>query len=123
MRLVVLGAGGLGSVIGGYLAEAGVDVTLICRPAHAEAVNANGLSIVGQRGEHLVKENIRACATADEAEGHFDYMMLAVKSKDTDTALAGAKSLIDRTDTFFSIQIYFQRRNKKIWRDQCRPLN
>lgn len=104
MRLVVLGAGGLGSVIGGYLAEAGVDVTLICRPAHADAINKNGLHIIGQRGEHLVKENLRAVATADDAEGHFDYMMLAVKSKDTATALAGAKSLIDRTDTFFSVQ-------------------
>ena len=104
MRLVVLGAGGLGSVIGGYLAEAGVDVTLICRQAHADAINANGLSIVGQRGEHLVNKNITACANADEAEGHFDYMMLAVKSKDTHTALAGAASLIDRVDTFFSVQ-------------------
>lgn len=104
MRLVVLGAGGLGSVIGGYLAQAGVEVTLICRPAHAEAINQNGLSITGLRGDHRVTQNLRAVATADEADGHFDYMMLAVKSKDTASALAGATSLIDRVDVFFSVQ-------------------
>ena len=104
MRVVVLGAGGLGSVIGGYLAQTGVDVTLICRPAHAEAINKNGLHISGLRGDHQITENICAVATADEAEGHFDYMILAVKSKDTATALAGATSLVDRTDVFFSVQ-------------------
>ncbi len=104
MRVVVLGAGGLGSVIGGYLAETGVDVTLIARPAHAEAINQDGLSITGLRGDHLVTENIRGVSEASQAEGHFDYMILAVKSKDTASALAGATSLIDRVDTFCSVQ-------------------
>jgi len=39
MKLCVLGAGGLGSVLGGFLAKSGVDVTLVCRPAHADAIN------------------------------------------------------------------------------------
>ena len=43
--IVVLGAGALGSVYGAWFAEAGAEVTLVARPAHAEAVNSAGLRI------------------------------------------------------------------------------
>src|SRR5262249_20131993 len=40
----------------------------------------------------------------DEGCGEFDYLMLTVKSKDTDDALAAASSLCPRTATIFSLQ-------------------
>ena len=49
MRVCILGAGGLGSVIGGYLAKTGVETTLIARPAHADAITRDGLRIEGVR--------------------------------------------------------------------------
>lgn len=105
MRICILGGGGLGSVVGGYLAEAGVDVTLIARPSHAEAIKKNGLRIYGQRrGEHLIKENLTAVTNPDEAVGEFDYFMLAVKSKDTAVALQDAIRLKDRCATVVSLQ-------------------
>ncbi len=105
MRICILGGGGLGSVVGGYLAEAGVDVTLIARPSHAEAIRKNGLRIHGQRrGEHLVKENLTAVTHPDQALGEFDYFMLAVKSKDTAQALNDAIRLKDRCATVVSLQ-------------------
>ncbi len=54
MRICILGAGGLGSVLGGYLAQAGVDVTLIGRPAHMPAIAQSGLRISGIRGEFVI---------------------------------------------------------------------
>jgi 2-dehydropantoate 2-reductase len=36
-RIAVVGAGAIGSVVGGLLARAGEDVTLIARQAHVEA--------------------------------------------------------------------------------------
>jgi 2-dehydropantoate 2-reductase len=104
MRVVVLGAGGLGSLLGGRLAQTGVDVTLIARSAHAEAVNTKGLTIDTKNGPDLVKDNLCAVTTAEEAEGEFDYMIFGVKSKDNEAALAGASSLKDRVETVFSIQ-------------------
>lgn len=105
MRLCILGGGGLGSVVGGYLAEAGVDVTLIARPSHAEAIRKNGLRIHGQRrGEHLIKENLTVVTHPDQALGEFDYFMLAVKSKDTAQALNDAIRLKDRCATVVSLQ-------------------
>ena len=104
MRFVILGAGGLGSVIGGYLAKAGEDVTLICRPAHAEAINNNGLKISGVRGDHLVRDNLTAVTSPDAATGEFDHLIVLVKGKDTDTALAQAEGLKARCKNVFSLQ-------------------
>ena len=55
MRLAVIGAGAVGSVVGGLLARAGEDVTLIGRRSHAEAVNENGLCIDGALGELRIR--------------------------------------------------------------------
>ena len=104
MRVVVLGAGGLGSLLGGQLARTGVDVTLIARQAHADVINSRGLTIQTVDGPLVIKDNLRAVTEADQAEGHFDFMLFAVKSKDNDSALAGAASLKDRVDTVFSVQ-------------------
>ena len=103
MRICVLGAGGLGSVFGGFLAREGADVTLVGRPAHVQAIRDNGLQLVGIRGEHSVR-NITAVSHPDEVEGDFDYLILGVKGKDTQTALESANHLRDRVGCAFSFQ-------------------
>ena len=45
LKYVVLGAGGTGGPIGGYLTRAGKDVTLIARGRHLEAMKSDGLEI------------------------------------------------------------------------------
>jgi 2-dehydropantoate 2-reductase len=86
------------------MARTGVDVTLIARQAHADVINSSGLTIQTANGPIVVKDNLRAVTEADQAEGNFDYMLFAVKSKDNEVALAGAESLKDRVDTVFSVQ-------------------
>ena len=104
MRFCILGSGGLGSVIGGYLAKAGEDVTLIGRPAHMEAIRDNGLKISGCRGDFLIKENLTTVTAPDDAEGEFDYLILLVKGKDTATALGEADRLKERVKVVLSLQ-------------------
>ena len=104
MRVCILGAGGLGSVIGGLLAKSGVETVLIARQAHADAVNANGLKMTGVRGEFVVKEHLSAAANVDRIDGEFDYMILGVKSKDTNTILEENASLKGRVATVCSVQ-------------------
>lgn len=104
MRIVILGAGGLGSLVGGYLAEGGVDVTLIGRAPHVEAIRQRGLEISGIRGRVVVKQNLAAISSPDETRGEFDYFLLTVKGKDTDSALAQAAPLCSRVATVFSLQ-------------------
>lgn len=104
MKVCILGAGGLGSVLGGFLAKSGVDVTLICRPAHAEAINKNGLKLTGVRGEHVVRDHLAAVSSPAEAKGPFDYLMLATKSKDTEKALDDAEVIKHEISCAFSVQ-------------------
>lgn len=93
MRVGVLGAGGLGSLVGARLAESGVEVTLIGRPAHVAAIRRNGLRIEGIRGPSVVRDRLHAVSHASEAVGPFDYLLLTVKTSDTAEALAGSDAL------------------------------
>lgn len=104
MRVVVLGAGGLGSVMGGYLADIGAEVTLVGRPAHVEAISRDGLRITGRRGDLHIRERLSAVTDPADAEGEFDYLILAVKAKDSATALADAAPLRDRVGAALSVQ-------------------
>jgi 2-dehydropantoate 2-reductase len=104
MRICILGAGGLGSVVGGRLAESGVPVTLVARVPHVAAIRTRGLEIRGIRGECNVRRQLEAVAAPSEALGEFDYLILAVKAKDTQRALADAAPLLGRTRAALSLQ-------------------
>ena len=56
MRTVILGAGSLGSAIGGALSLAGNNVTLVARSrAHVEAVNRSGLKMIADGIERTAR--------------------------------------------------------------------
>src|SRR5258705_16390 len=85
MRVVVLGAGGVGSVVAGYLARAGYDVIMIARPGHAAKVQQDGLHLVG-----LEDFRVLVPAFADAKDVHAaDMLIVTVKTKDMMRALAG----------------------------------
>jgi 2-dehydropantoate 2-reductase len=67
MRVVVVGAGGLGSYIGAVLEQAGHDVVLVARGAHRAAIDAEGLK-VHAHGRSFVSRP-RCVASALELEG------------------------------------------------------
>jgi 2-dehydropantoate 2-reductase len=104
VRVCVLGAGGLGLVLGAGLARSGVQVTLVARPAHVAAIRARGVRLSGIRGEHAVREGISAVASAGEAQGEFDCLIVCVKARDTDAALEQAAALRARTAAALSLQ-------------------
>ena len=81
MRIVVVGAGGLGSYIGAVLCRAGHTVTLVVRGAHAAAVRSDGLRIRTVDGDFDARPN---CAdSALELEGA-DLSFVTVKSHSLD---------------------------------------
>lgn len=104
MRFIICGAGGLGSVLGGFLAKAGEDVTLVGRQKHIDAINASGLKISGIYGDHLITENLTAITHPNQATGEFDYMILLTKAKGSKVALEEAAGLKGRVKTLFSLQ-------------------
>ncbi len=102
MQVVILGAGALGSIVGGYLADAGAAVTLVARKPHVDAIRSGGLVIEGVRGRRVVS---RAAATDDPASvAGADLLILCTKSYDTAAALAGVQHLRGRVGAALSLQ-------------------
>jgi 2-dehydropantoate 2-reductase len=86
MRFIVYGAGGIGGVIGGRLAEAGHPVTLIARGAHLAAIRDRGLRV--ESPDRVVTLPLPAVAdprVLTFADG--DVVILAMKGQDTAAAL------------------------------------
>lgn len=85
MRVVVLGAGGVGSVVAGYLARAGYDVVMIARPGHTAAVQQSGLQLRGLDSFQVQVPALADATTLREA----DILLIVVKTKDMERVLAG----------------------------------
>lgn len=81
MRIAVVGAGGVGGYFGGFLAQAGHDVTFIARGAHLAAMRARGLRLTGPRGEHEIT-TVRATDDAASLDP-VETVLFCVKCYDT----------------------------------------
>ncbi len=103
MKIAVLGAGAMGSLYGGLLAEAGNEVWLIdVFKEHVNAINKDGLQIEGVSGDRVIK-NIRATADSEEA-GIAQLILVFVKSTITDIAVSQNKALIDEDTIVLTLQ-------------------
>ena len=85
MRVVVLGAGGIGGSIGARLHQGGYDVALVARGRHGEAIRERGL--IFETPEERVTLRIPTYAhPRDVAWSDDDVVVLAAKSQDTEAA-------------------------------------
>ncbi|WP_159671143.1 ketopantoate reductase family protein [Streptomyces mexicanus] len=88
MRYIIIGAGAVGGVIGGRLAQSGREVVLVARGAHLAALRADGLRLRVPEGE--LTQRLPAVAGPEELGvlRADDVLVLAVKTQDTEAALA-----------------------------------
>ena len=83
MKYLIVGTGGVGGSIAGFLALAGKDVTFIARGKHLEAMRRNGLHLKSDlKGEHFLP--VKAC-TAEEFDGKADVIFVCVKGYSVDS--------------------------------------
>ncbi len=86
MRFIVLGAGAIGGVVGGRLAQHGHEVVLIARGANYEAIRDNGLRI--ESPDAVATLQIPVVDTpASITWSSDDVLILATKTQDTESAL------------------------------------
>lgn len=86
MRFIVVGAGAIGGVVGGRLAQHRHDVVLVARGAHGNTIAADGLLVRDPDGEVRVPVPVVEHPSAiDFRDG--DVVLLAVKGQDTQAAL------------------------------------
>lgn len=89
MRILILGAGGTGGYFGGRLAQAGVDVTFLVRPARADQLQRDGLVIRSPLGDAAFPvQHVTADALPALVAGHpFDLVVLSCKAYDLDSSI------------------------------------
>jgi 2-dehydropantoate 2-reductase len=90
VRIVVAGAGSVGCYVGGCLALAGRDVTLLLRPALAEAIARHGFRVSDLDGTDrvLAPSAVRLATDPGAAFTEPDIILVTVKSGATE-AMAG----------------------------------
>jgi 2-dehydropantoate 2-reductase len=84
MRFLVLGAGSLGSYLGGMLLEGGAEVGFLVRPGRAGELAERGLVI--KLPDSQIRRPVRTLL-AGEVDGHYDVVLLACKSYDLASAM------------------------------------
>jgi len=102
IRISILGAGAMGSLFGGLMAEAGHAVELIdVNPAQIAAVREHGLLIRNDAGKRRVAIPIKR---PEEATRQPDWLIVFTKAMHTQGALAAARHLIGPQTRLLSLQ-------------------
>ena len=104
MRVVIVGAGAIGSVVGGFLAKSGHTVALVGRGAHLHAMAAAGLRITGIWGDHDVGGFSTYGHARDVPGNDWDLVAVVTKSFDTAGALDDAAGLVGNGTLVLSVQ-------------------
>ena len=76
MRILVVGAGGVGGYFGGRLIEAGADVTFLVRPRRAAQLAQQGLVVTSPHGD--IRRPVPH-VTADALTADYDLILLTTK--------------------------------------------
>ena len=86
MRLLVLGAGGIGGYFGGRLVEAGADVTFLVRPGRAAQLARDGLVVRSPAGD--IERAVRFVGLEQlDSDGRYDAVLLTCKAYDLEAAI------------------------------------
>lgn len=100
-KISVVGAGAVGCFFGGVLASHGLDVTLIARETHVQAINGNGLIIDYQQSTQRIALNAE---TGYESLQDADLVFLCVKSPDTAKVSKEIASYLKKNTVILSLQ-------------------
>jgi 2-dehydropantoate 2-reductase len=106
VKILVIGAGAIGCLVGGKLALANEQVTLVGRPAFAAAVATNGLRLQMGYAEQSIRTVSAVGSTADAFSNgeSYDLAILTVKSYDTATALNELAAATPQPPVVLSLQ-------------------
>jgi len=100
MKIVIMGAGAIGSFFGGMLSKNN-DVILIGRKSHVESIKKNGLNIDGKTKINI---KIKAEESIEKIGISPDLLILTVKSFDTENAIKDAKNIMGKNTLVLSFQ-------------------
>ncbi len=92
MKVLVVGAGGIGGHVGARLIEAGADVTFLVRDRRRAQLASDGLHVVSPLGDFTTPVQT---VSARELKHRFDVAILTCKAYDLDAAMTDLASAMD----------------------------
>ena len=92
MKILVLGAGGVGGYFGGRMVQAGADVTFLVRPARAELLARDGLRIASKFGN--AKLDVKT-VTQDKVKAEYGIVLFTAKAYDLASAVDAIAPAVD----------------------------
>lgn len=106
MKILIFGAGGVGSVVGAFLARTGHEVSLLGRDWHLDEVEKKGLLVTGIWGDYRMKafDCYRSEDEIIRRDTEFDLIILTVKSYDTAASAKTLKRLMKNKTMLLSLQ-------------------
>ena len=87
MRILILGAGGIGGYFGARLHDAGSDVTFLVRPARAAQLRASGLQVSSPHGDTLIVPKLMTREELAASSERYDVIVLSCKAYDLASAI------------------------------------
>jgi len=100
VRILVLGAGVIGSVYAGKLLEAGHDVVLLARGSRLADLQSHGLLLEDAESGNRTAQ-MAAVVSEPAADDRFDLVLVPVRSEQLPSALAVLTRMTDRSDVLF----------------------
>ena len=92
MKILILGAGGVGGYFGGRMVQNKTDVTFLLRPKRAELIRRDGLRIKSRYGD--AKLEVR-CVTQDQVKAGYDLVLFTAKAYDLQGAIDAIAPAVD----------------------------
>jgi len=96
MKILVLGAGGVGGYFGGRLAQSGADVTFLVRPARRAQIARDGLRIASPLGDLTAAVNT---VTSADLTPVYDLVILTCKAYDLESSMDAIAPAMSATCT------------------------
>ena len=102
MKILVMGAGGVGGYFGGVLSRGGLEVTFVARGKHLETINSRGLRVEsGVSGNFTVSPH---AVERPDGTWQADLVLFSVKSYHNKRAMETMKPAIGGTTTILTLQ-------------------
>jgi 2-dehydropantoate 2-reductase len=118
MKILMVGAGGVGGYYGGRLVEGGADVTFLVRPRRRLQLQEHGLQVRSPLGDLQCPVKT---VLADEVKPEFDFILIACKAYDLEDAIASAAPAVDGSATIIPLLnglAHFERLDARFGQDR-----
>ena len=108
-RILVYGAGAIGSTFGGMLATAGHHVAMVGRKRHLDEIRRKGLRMTGLLGRRTIKTEkfsflVEKITQIPKGERNFDYVLVSVRASQTEDAAKDLKKNLKTESFYVSLQ-------------------